>query len=193
LHISPRVDNAVRILLEIVRSQSDSVGAQQDSVKAESIAAAQGIAPKILEATAAQLRRAGLLTSRRGPEGGYRLARPAAAISIADVIRAVEGPLASVRGQRPEDVRYSGVAEPLQQVWIALRVNIRAVLEEVSIAQIAAGELPEFIDTLTADPGAWARRPAPERPGERSGADTVSQARERDPRSGIGTAPDSIR
>ncbi|MQY17783.1 RrF2 family transcriptional regulator [Nocardia macrotermitis] len=162
MHISPRVDNAVRILLEIARTQSDSDGAQHDSVKAETIAIAQEIPPKILEATAAQLRRAGLLTSRRGPEGGYRLARPAERISIADVIRAVEGPLASVRGQRPEDVRYSGVAEPLQQVWIALRVNIRAVLEEVSIAQIATGELPEFVDALTADPGAWSRRPSPE-------------------------------
>ncbi|MBY8856006.1 Rrf2 family transcriptional regulator [Nocardia sp. CA2R105] len=164
MHISPRVDNAVRILLEIARTQSDSVDAQHDSVKAETIAAAQEIPPKILEATAAQLRRAGLLTSRRGPEGGYRLARPAERISIADVIRAVEGPLASVRGRRPEDVRYSGVAEPLQQVWIALRVNIRAVLEEVSIAQIATGQLPEFVDALTADPGAWARRPALEGP-----------------------------
>ncbi|WP_067663961.1 RrF2 family transcriptional regulator [Nocardia miyunensis] len=164
MHISPRVDNAVRILLEIARIQSNHVGAQQDSVKAETIAAAQEIPPKILEATAAQLRRAGLLTSRRGPEGGYRLARAADRISIADVIRAVEGPLASVRGRRPEDVRYSGVAEPLQQVWIALRVNIRAVLEEVSIAQIATGELPEFVDALTADPGAWARRPTLEGP-----------------------------
>lgn len=164
MHISPRVDNAVRILLEIVRTQSDSIGAHHDSVKAEAIAAAQEIPPKILEATAAQLRRAGLLTSRRGPEGGYRLARPAERISIADVIRAVEGPLASVRGRRPEDVRYSGVAEPLQQVWIALRVNIRAVLEEVSIAQIASGDLPEFVDALTADPGAWARRATPDGP-----------------------------
>jgi len=151
VHISPRIDNAVRILLEIAR-------AQPDSVKAESIAVAQAIAPKILEATAAQLRRAGLVTSRRGPEGGYRLARPAGEISIADVIRAIEGPLASVRGQRPEDVTYSGVAAPLQQVWIALRVNIRAVLERVTIAQIAAGDLPEFIGALTADPGAWERR-----------------------------------
>lgn len=152
MHISPRVDNAVRILLEIAR-------AEPDSRKADSIAAAQSIPPKILEATAAQLRRADLVTSRRGPDGGYRLSRPAAEISIADVIRAVEGPLASVRGQRPEDVSYSGAAEPLQRVWIALRVNIRAVLERVSIAEIAAGALPEFVVELTADPEAWARRP----------------------------------
>ncbi len=80
---------------------------------------------------------------------------------MADVIRAVEGPLASVRGQRPEDVRYPGAAESLQHVWIALRVNIRAVLERVSIAQLAAGELPAFVGELTSDPGAWARRPGP--------------------------------
>ncbi len=161
MHISPRVDNAVRILLEIARAQPDQRGVEPASLKAESIAAAQSIPPKILEATAAQLRRAGLVTSRRGPEGGYRLARPAAEISIADVIRAMEGPLASVRGQRPEDVAYSGVAEPLQRVWIALRVTVRAVLEQVSIGQIAAGDLPEFVDALTADPGAWARRGGP--------------------------------
>jgi Rrf2 family protein len=160
VHISPRVDNAVRILLEIALAQHDS--SCSAAVKAESIAVAQGIAPKILESAAAELRRAGLVTSRRGPEGGYRLSRPAAEISIADVIRAVEGPLASVRGQRPEDVRYSGAAESLRQVWIALRVNIRAVLEQVTIAQIAAGELPEFVAALTADPGAWQRRPARE-------------------------------
>ncbi|WP_280337456.1 RrF2 family transcriptional regulator [Nocardia wallacei] len=154
MHISARVDYAVRILLEIARAQSDSV-------KADTISAAQSIPPKILESTAAQQRRAGQVTSRRGPDGGYRLARPAAEITVADVIRAVEGPLASVRGQRPEDVRYPGAAESLQHVWIALRVNIRAVLERVSIAQLAAGELPAFVGELTSDPGAWARRPGP--------------------------------
>ncbi|MFF0489324.1 RrF2 family transcriptional regulator [Nocardia sp. NPDC003482] len=157
MHISARVDYAVRILLEIAR-------AQPDSVKADAIATAQSIPPKILESAAAELRRAGLVTSRRGPDGGYRLARPAAAISVADVIRAVEGPLASVRGQRPEDVRYAGAAESLQPVWIALRVNIRAVLERVSIADIAWDKLPDFVAELTSDPGAWARRPLPEGP-----------------------------
>jgi Rrf2 family protein len=152
VHITSRVDHAVRILLEIAC-------AEPRSVKADAIATAQGIAPKILESAAAELRRAGLVTSRRGPVGGYRLARPAAEISIADVIRAVEGPLASVRGRRPEDVTYSGVAEPLQRVWIALRVNLRTVLERVSIADIARDTLPGFIDELTSDPGAWARRP----------------------------------
>ncbi|MEU6561786.1 RrF2 family transcriptional regulator [Nocardia nova] len=154
MHITARVDHAVRILLEIAR-------AEPNSVKAETIATAQGISPKILESIAAELRRADLVISRRGPDGGYRLARPAERISVADVIRAVEGPLASVRGQRPEDVEYSGVAAPLQRVWIALRVNIRAVLEQVSIADVAADELPDFVIELVADPGAWTRRPAP--------------------------------
>ncbi|MFI5778640.1 RrF2 family transcriptional regulator [Nocardia sp. NPDC051570] len=155
MHVSAKVDYAVRILVEIAR-------AQPDSVKADIIATAQAIPPKILESAAAELRRAGLVTSRRGPDGGYRLARPAADISIADVIRGVEGPLASVRGQRPEDVTYSGAAEPLQRVWIALRVNIRAVLEQVSIADIAWDKLPDFVTLLTADPDAWARRPIPD-------------------------------
>lgn len=152
MHITARVDYAVRTLLEI------AAATQAVAIKADVIAAAQQIPPKVLETVLAELRRAELVTSRRGPDGGYWLARPAAEISVADVIRAVESPLASVRGQRPEDVRYPGVAEPLQQVWIALRVNIRAVLENVSIADIAGDRLPEFIATLTADPGAWARR-----------------------------------
>ncbi|NKY50034.1 RrF2 family transcriptional regulator [Nocardia vermiculata] len=154
MHVTAKVDYAVRMLLEIARTQPHSV-------KSEIIATAQGISPKVLESLAAELRRADLVVSRRGPDGGYRLARPAEQISVADVIRAVEGPLASVRGQRPEDVVYSGVAEPLQRVWIALRVNIRVVLEQVSIADIATGELPDFITDLVRDPGAWTRRPAP--------------------------------
>ncbi|MFI8978310.1 RrF2 family transcriptional regulator [Nocardia asteroides] len=150
MHITARVDYAVRTLLEL--AAADGV------VKAEAIAAAAQIPPKVLETVLSELRRADLVLSRRGPDGGYRLARSAPEISVADVIRAVESPLASVRGQRPEDVRYPGAAEPLQQVWIALRVNIRAVLENVSIADIAAGQLPGFIAELVADPGAWARR-----------------------------------
>ncbi|UGT59458.1 RrF2 family transcriptional regulator [Nocardia asteroides] len=152
MHITARVDYAVRTLLEIARGQAAG------SVKADAIATAQQIPPKVLETVLGELRRGDLVTSRRGPDGGYRLARPAAEISVADVIRAVESPLASVRGQRPENVKYAGVAEPLRQVWIALRVNIRSVLENVSIADIAADELPGFVVSLTADPGAWARR-----------------------------------
>lgn len=152
MHITARVDYAVRTLLEIARDPAAG------SVKADAIATAQQIPPKVLETVLGELRRGNLVTSRRGPDGGYRLARPAAEISVADVIRAVESPLASVRGQRPEDIKYAGAAEPLQKVWIALRVNIRSVLENVTIEDIAADRLPGFVDSLTADPGAWARR-----------------------------------
>ncbi|GGK69628.1 RrF2 family transcriptional regulator [Nocardia camponoti] len=151
MHITARVDYAVRTLLELA-------AASGEVVKAEAIASAAEIPPKVLESVLAELRKAELVLSRRGPDGGYRLARPASEISIADVIRAIESPLASVRGQRPEDVRYPGAGEPLQQVWIALRVNIRAVLENVSIDDVAGDRLPGFISQLTADPGAWARR-----------------------------------
>lgn len=154
MHITAKVDYAVRTLVEIARVQAGPMA----KVKSETIASAQRIPPKVLETVLAELRRAELVTSRRGPDGGYRLARPAAEISIADVIRAIEGPLASVRGERPEDVAYEGSAAPLQRVWIALRVNIRAVLEDVSIEQVAADRLPEFVGALTADPGAWSRR-----------------------------------
>lgn len=164
MHITARVDYAVRTLLEIARAPqtyraSDRIAVQvAPVVKAEAISTAQHIPPKVLETILAELRRADLVTSRRGPDGGYWLTRPAARISVADVIRAIEGPLASVRGERPEDVRYSGAAEPLQRVWIALRVNIRAVLENISIDDIAQDRLPGFIGALTEDPGAWARR-----------------------------------
>ncbi len=160
MNITPKGDYAVRVLLEIVTAQV-APDRTDVAVKAEAISAAQDIPAKVLETVAAELRRAGLVVSRRGPDGGYRLSRPATEISVADVIRAVEGPLASVRGQRPEDVAYTGSAVALREVWIALRVNLRAVLEQVSIAQVAAGDLPAFVADLTRDPGAWRRRPVP--------------------------------
>ncbi|MFD6155715.1 RrF2 family transcriptional regulator [Nocardia sp. NPDC060256] len=167
MHITAKVDYAVRTLLEIARAPQlnpavlGPVVQAAPVVKAEAIATAQRIPPKVLETVLGDLRRADLVISRRGPDGGYWLARPATEISVADVIRAIEGPLASVRGERPEDVTYPGAAESLQRVWIALRVNIRAVLENVSIDDVANNRLPEFVDALTNDPGAWARRERP--------------------------------
>ncbi|QOV99103.1 Rrf2 family transcriptional regulator [Rhodococcus pyridinivorans] len=152
MHITARVDYAVRTLLELAAIEDGRL------TKAETLATAQTIPHKFLEAVLADLRRGGLVNSRRGPEGGYWLARPASEISIADIIRTVEGPLASVRGERPEDVVYSGAAERLQDVWIAVRVNLRAVLEEVSLADVVTGDLPGFVEDLTKDPGAWERR-----------------------------------
>lgn len=151
MHITARVDYAVRTLLELA-------AAGDGPAKAEKLARAQSIPHKFLEAVLGDLRRGGLVRSRRGPDGGYWLARPAEEISIADIIRTVEGPLASVRGERPEDVVYTGAAEKLRDVWVAVRVNLRAVLEEVSLADIVAGDLPGFVVELTADPGAWSRR-----------------------------------
>ena len=98
------------------------------------------------------------MQSVRGAEGGHRLSRPAAEITVADVIRAVDGPLAAVRGERPESVTYSGPAEPLQRVWIALRKNLREVVEHVTLADLAAGALPHHIDALADDPEAWKTR-----------------------------------
>ncbi|NKU90911.1 Rrf2 family transcriptional regulator [Rhodococcus hoagii] len=152
MHISARVDCAVRALVDLAAADAPAL------VKADALSASQSVAPKFLEAVLADLRRGGLVDSRRGPDGGYRLTRPATDVTIADVIRTVEGPLASVRGERPEDVTYDGAAESLQQVWIAVRVNLRTVLEGVTIADVAAGALPSFVDELTADrePGAGA-------------------------------------
>jgi Rrf2 family protein len=104
------------------------------------------------------MRHAGLVTSRRGAEGGYWLARPAEEITVADIIRAVEGPLASVRGGRPEDVDYAGSAEPLQRVWISVRASLRAVVERVTLADLASGTLPKDIEALAKDPEAWITR-----------------------------------
>lgn len=127
-------------------------------MRGEALARAQGIPAKYLENLLADLRRARLVASQRGSEGGYRLARPAGAISLADVIRAIDGPLAGVRGEAPEDVEYPGAAAALRDVWVALRAGMRVVLESVSVADVAAGRLPEAVTGLLAEPGAWSRR-----------------------------------
>jgi Rrf2 family protein len=135
MRITAKADYAVRAAVELA-------AAGEGPTKGEAMAEAQGIPVRFLENILAELRHAGLVLSQRGAEGGYRLARPASEISIADVIRAVEGPLASVRSEPAEELDYTGSAVPLQDVWLALRVNIRAVLEEVSLADVVAGELP---------------------------------------------------
>ncbi len=149
MRLSARVDYALRAAAELA---SAPVG---HPVKGEVIATAQGIPAKFLENILLQLRRAGLVRSQRGAEGGYWLARGAADISLADIIRALDGPLANVRGERPEDVDYVGAAAALQEVWIALRANERAILECVSLADIAAGTLPARVTELAGDPLAW--------------------------------------
>jgi Rrf2 family protein len=124
-------------------------------VKGEQLAAAQGIPQNFLENILADLRHAGLVRTRRGAEGGYALTRPATEISVADVLRAVEGPLAAVQGTRPEALQYGGAAARLPEVWVALRANLRAVLERVTLADLAAGALPENVAALTTGADAW--------------------------------------
>jgi Rrf2 family protein len=151
MRLNARVDYAVRAVVELA-----TVEAGQDRpVTADRIATGQGIPAKFLESILLQLRRAGIVHSQRGPEGGYRLARSATEITLADVIRAIDGPLANVRGHRPENLGYHGAAEALQEVWIALRASERLILEQVTVAHIASGRLPKRVRTLAADPRAW--------------------------------------
>ncbi|MCG7206805.1 MULTISPECIES: RrF2 family transcriptional regulator [Streptomyces] len=149
MRISARADYAVRAVLELAVRQGDG------PVKAEEIARAQDIPHKFLEGILGDLRRAGVVDSRRGGGGGYRLAREASAITVADLIRAVDGPIVSVRGERPTGLAYTGTAEPLLPLWIALRANVRKILEGVTVADIAADALPEPVRALAAEPAAW--------------------------------------
>jgi Rrf2 family protein len=129
--------------------------AGEGPLKGEKLSESQDIPLKFLENILGELKHAGLVRSQRGTEGGYWLAQPPGDITVADVIRAVEGPLASVRGEPPESLRYSGSAEPLGKLWVAVRANLREVLENVTIADIAMDELPNLIDDITSDPEVW--------------------------------------
>lgn len=149
MRISARADYAVRAALQLAASQDDG------PLKAEAIADAQDIPHKFLESILNDMRRGGLVLSRRGGNGGYRLARPAESISIADVIRVVDGPLVSVRGVRPPELSYTGPAESLLPLWIALRSNVREILDGVSLAQVASAQLPPEVSALARTPGAW--------------------------------------
>ena len=153
MRISAKADYAVRAAVELAGA-TDS----QKPLKAERIATAQGIPLNFLENILGELRHSGIVRSQRGAEGGFMLARPADQIMVADVMRAVEGPLASVRGGPPEATAYGGAAEALPRVWIAVRANLRAVVENVSLADVAAGRLPAKVDRLAQDPEAWVTR-----------------------------------
>jgi Rrf2 family protein len=152
MRISAKADYAVRAVAELAAADGEK------PVKAERVATAQGIPLNFLENILGELRHAGVVRSHRGAEGGFRLAKPAEQVTVADVIRAVEGPLASVRGGPPEDASYNGAAQALPQVWIAVRANLRRVMERVTVADIARGELPASVVELTEDPGAWVTR-----------------------------------
>jgi Rrf2 family protein len=148
MRVSAKADYAIRAAVELA-------AAGEGPVKGEAIAQAQAIPPNFLENILADLRVAGIVQSRRGADGGYWLARPANEISLADVIRAVDGPLANVRGVRSESLEYQGSAERLLDVWVAVRASLRNVLERVTLADVASGTLPSSVQELASNPDAW--------------------------------------
>jgi Rrf2 family protein len=152
MHVTAKADYAVRAVIELAGSS------QVSPRKVDDVAHAQEIPVSFLENILVQLRSAGLVRSQRGPDGGYWLATPANELTLARVIRAVEGPLVGVRGQRPEEISYEGAAESLQEVWLALRANLRKVLEHVTVADVAAGKLPKEIVALSRQEEAWVTR-----------------------------------
>ena len=147
MRLSAKADYACRAMAELA--------ADSPPVKAERLATGQNIPLKFLENILLDLKHSGLVESQRGGDGGYWLARDASAITLADIIRAVEGPLAYVHGQRPESLGYGGAAEPLRDVWVALRANVRAVLEAVTLAHVSSGDLPDPVRELIKDSEAW--------------------------------------
>jgi len=152
VHISARADYAVRALLTLAAAGPGG------TVTGQALAAEQQLPQKFLEAILGDLRRTGLVRSRRGPVGGYSLARPATEIAVGDVVRAVDGPLAVVRGERPEQAVYAGAAEHLGTLWVALRAAVRTVLDDVTLDQVLRGDLPEPVLHLLSEPGAWQSR-----------------------------------
>jgi len=141
-----------------VRAAAELAAAEEGPIKGERLADAQEIPLQFLEHILLELKHAGIIRARRGAKGGYWLARPADDITIAEVVRAVEGPIAHVQSSPPEAIEYRGNAKHLQEVWIAVRANLRAVLEQVTLADLVSGELPPVVEHLTESPDAWAAR-----------------------------------
>ena len=147
MQIPAKADYAIRALL--------TLAASEDSISAEHLAEEQGLPAKFLGAILSDLRRGGMVTSQRGPEGGFKLARDPDQIMIADILRVVSGPMAGVRGMRPETLEYGGEATHLRDVWVAVRASLREVLEHVTLGQVLRGELPVAVTRFTDDPDAW--------------------------------------
>src|SRR3954451_19876377 len=145
MRVSAKADYAIRATAELAAAQGSG------QLRADRIAEAQEIPIKFLESILLELKHAGIVRSQRGADGGYALARPGSEISLADVIRAVDGPLANVRGDRPENVTYKGSATRLTDVWIAVRARLRSVLDSTSVADVASGNLPESVEALAGD------------------------------------------
>lgn len=151
MQISAKTDYAVRALLSLAVREPELV-------KIDTVIGEQGLPRKFVEAILGDLRRAGIVRSQRGADGGYALARTADEITLGQVIRAVDGPLAEVRGLRPHETNYAGVAEHLPNVWVAVRASLRRVLDETTLAQVLSGKLPEHVRRLTDEPDAWLPR-----------------------------------
>jgi Rrf2 family protein len=152
VRVSAKVDYALRAAIELAALEDEW------PVKGERLASGQGIPLRFMENILGELRQAGIVASKRGAEGGYLLARPPGEIALADVIRAVDGPLANIGGLRPDQLSYDGTATPMKEIWVAVRAALRSVLEEVTLAEVAAGRLPAAVTQVTADPDAWAWR-----------------------------------
>ena len=151
MRVSAKADYAVRAAAELA-------AAGEGPIKGERLADAQDIPLQFLEHILLELKHSGIVRARRGARGGYWLARPADEITIADVIRAVEGPIAHVQSAPPDQIEYRGNSKHLRDVWIAVRANLRAVLETVTLADLVSGELPDPVEELIASPDAWATR-----------------------------------
>jgi len=151
VHVTARADYALRAVCELAARFPDSLTRTE-------LAGEQRIPGKFLESILGDLRRAGLLESQRGAAGGYRLARDPAQVSLADIIRAIDGPLAAVRGMPPEEAEYQGAATHMRDVWVAVRASIRTVLENTTVADVRDGALPAVVSDLTAEPESWSRR-----------------------------------
>jgi Rrf2 family protein len=149
MRISAKTDYALRAAIELAAAPAGA------PLKAERIAGAQEVPLRFLENILSELRHAGVVESRRGAEGGYLLARPAAEVALADVVRAVDGPLANVGGRRPDALEYGGSATALRDVWVAVRAGLREVLERTTLADVAAGELPAEVAALIEPEDAW--------------------------------------
>jgi Rrf2 family protein len=153
VRISAKVDYAVRAAVQLAAMQGSG------PVKGDEIAAAQDIPINFLENILSLLRNAGLVMSRRGSDGGYWLALPADQITVADIVRVIDGPLAAVRGVRPSEAQFPAPAAPLRDVWVAVRASLRAVLEQVTLADIVANRLPAVVGEWTSQAGAWESPP----------------------------------
>jgi Rrf2 family protein len=151
MRVSAKADYAVRAAAELA-------AAEEGPIKGERLAEAQDIPLQFLEHILLELKHHGIVRARRGAKGGYWLAKPADEVTVAEIVRAVEGPIAHVQSTPPEDIEYRGNSAHLQEVWIAVRASLRSVLEEVTLADLVSGELPSVVAELAATPDAWVAR-----------------------------------